>query len=264
MPLDLTAARQEMGGMMAVTIDLTLAGGPADFKCRGTIQNHRLGNRRMLLLFGERHCLKPFVRNTLLNVIELDRLGMLSCVGVEGHPQKDIPGWEAERAFESLQKEHGGSNEKMVEQMLRAFRGRDFYFWKTLVLMRPGLRVQSVDDEELCNQASALEGLWCSQRHEHIREFLRQSDLFEVTGFETTPAERERQIEAKVALQFEQEWAEHEVNVARDGKMLENLLALWKESGPEKIAVLNAGSSHQWRIARLLPEDISFYHIEQP
>src|SRR6516165_5513393 len=193
---------------MAATIDLAMAGGPAAFTCRGTIQSHRLGTRRLLLLFGERHSLKPFIRNTLLNVIELDKLGLLSCVGVEGHPDQDMPGWEAKRAFESLQTEYSGDDEKMVEEMLRALNGRN-YFWKTLVLMRPNLKVQSVDDSELCDRASALEGPWCSQRRDYIRESLRQSDLFEVAGFEATPAERDRQIEAKVALQLEQEWAEH-------------------------------------------------------
>jgi hypothetical protein len=261
---DTTDAHQAGGGKMAVSIDLTLAGGSASFGCHGTIQSQRLGGRRLLLLFGERHSLKPFIRDTLLNVIELDKLGLLSCVGVEGHPGKDIPGWETQRRFESLQRESGGDNEKMVEGMLRAFIGRDFYFWKTLVLMRPNLKVQSVDDGELCDRASVLEGLWCNQRHDHIRERLRQSDLFQVAGVESSPPERDRQIDVKVAVQFEQEWSEHEVNVTRDRKMLDNLMALWNQSGPEKIAVLNAGSSHQWRLARLLPAEISFYHIEQP
>jgi hypothetical protein len=216
------------------------------------------------LKVGQRHSLKPFIRDTLLNVIELDKLGVLSCVGVEGQPGKDIPGLEAQRAFESLQKEHDADDEKMVEGMLRALRGRNYYFWKTLVLMRPGLKVRSVDDGELCDRAAALEGLWCSQRYDHIRESLRRSDLFEAAGLEPTRADRDLQIDAKAALQFEQEWAEHEVNVARDRKMLENLLAIWDEAGPEKVAVLNAGSSHQRRIARQLPDDISYYHIEQP
>ena len=121
-----------------------------------------------------------------------------------------------------------------------------------------------VDDGELCDRAAALEGLWGGSRYEYIRDRLRRSDLFEVAGIEPRPADRDLQIDARVALQFEQEWAEHEVNVARDGKMLENLPALWDEAGPEKVAVLNAGSSHQWRIARRLPADIGHYHIEQP
>jgi hypothetical protein len=148
--------------------------------------------------------------------------------------------------------------------MLRTLRGRDYHFWKTLVLMRPALKVRSVDDGELCERAAALEGLWCNQHHDHIRESLGRSDLFQAAGVEPTPADRDLQIDAKAALQFEQEWAEHEVNVARDGKMLQNLLALWDEAGPEKVAVLNARSSHQWRIARQLPDGISYCHVEQP
>jgi hypothetical protein len=46
--------------------------------------------------------------------------------------------------------------------------------------------------------------------------------------------------------------------------MVEKLLALWDRSGPDKVAVLNAGSSHQWRIARHLPPEVSYRHVEQP
>jgi len=248
---------------MASTLDLTLAGGPVDFKCRGTVHSQRLGGRRLLILFGERHSLKPFIRNTLLDVIELDKLGVLSCVGVEGHPGREILGSEARRAFDILRSDNNGGDERMVEGILRALRGRDFHFWKTLVLVRPSLVVQSVDDGELCDRACALEMRFI-QRQDYIEATLRQSDLFEVTGFESSPDERDRQIAIKAALQFEQEFAEHEVNVSRDAKMLENLMALWDRSGLEKIAVLNAGSSRQWRIARRLPAGVSFYHIEQP
>jgi hypothetical protein len=244
-------------------IDLTRYGAGV-FNCRGTVQSQRSSGRRLLLLFGERHSLKPFIRDALLNVIELDRLGVLSCVGVEGHPGKEIPGSEARRVFESLQKGHGTDDTNLVEAMLRALRGRNYYFWKTLVLMRPDLKVESVDDAALCDRAATLEGLWGGPRYEYIRDRLRRSDLFEAAGVDPMPADWDLQIDAKVALQFEQEWGEHEVNVARDGKMLENLLALWDEADSEKVAVLNAGSSHQWRIARRLPDDISYIHIEQP
>jgi hypothetical protein len=80
--------------------------GAGTFNCRGTVWSKRLDGQRLLLLFGERHNLKPFIRETLLNVIELDKLGVLSCVGVEGHPQKDIPGWAAQEVFRALQEGH--------------------------------------------------------------------------------------------------------------------------------------------------------------
>jgi hypothetical protein len=239
--------------------------GAGIFDCRGTLQSKRLDGERLLLLFGERHSLKPFIRETLLNALELDKLGVLSCVGVEGHPDKDIPGSEAKRAFEAMQAEHAGDDKKIVEGMLRAIRGHDFYFWKTLKLMRPNLVVQSVDDAALCNTAAGLAwARWCNDRQDCIRDRLRQSDLFQPSGLNPTDDDREREIQAKVDLQFEQEWAEAEINLARDSKMLNNLLELWKTSGTEKVAFLNAGSSHQWRIARQLPPDVSYYHIEQP
>jgi hypothetical protein len=183
---------------------------------------------------------------------------------MEGCPSREIPGDEARRAYEALIKEHGDNDELIVEGMLRAIKGRDFYFWKTLVLMRPDVKVESVDDKALCERAFALEGMWCSQRYDQIRIRLEQSDLFEVDGFDTSAEERQRQIVAKTKLQFEQEWCEHPVNVSRDGKMIENLMRVWDEAGPEKVAALNAGSSHLWRIARQLPTGVGHYHIEQP
>jgi hypothetical protein len=245
-----------------IPIDLSRYG-KGNFNCRGTLQSKNPGDR-LLLLFGERHSLKPFIRDTLLNTIELDKLGVLSCVGMEGCPSREIPGSEARRAHEALKKEHGDNDELIVEGMLRAFKGRDFYFWKTLVLMRPDLKGESVDDKDLCEQASGLEGIWCSQRYDQIRVRLEQSDLFGVGGIDTSTEERNRQIQAIAKLQFEQEWGEHPLNVARDRKMIENLMVLWDQSWPNKIAVLNAGSSHLWRIARQLPTGVGHYHIEQP
>jgi hypothetical protein len=150
------------------------------------------------------------------------------------------------------------------EGMLRAIRSRDYYFWKILSLMRPDLKVHSVDDAALCDRASDLEGMWGYCRQDSIRIRLSQSSLFEAHGLNPTAEDREREIDAKGSLQYEQELAETEVNVARDGKMLSNLLAFWDSSGTDKVAILNAGSSHQWRIARQLPSDVSYYHIEQP
>jgi hypothetical protein len=245
-------------------IDLTRYGAGV-FSCRGTVWSKRLDGERLLLLFGERHSVKPFIRESLLNAIELDKLRVLSCVGVEGHPGKDIPGWEATREIKALQAAHAGDDEKIVEGMLRALRGSDFYFWKVLKLIRPGLVVESVDDASLCDAAGSLTWeRWRCARQDAIHARLRQSDLFQASGFDPSAEERERQIEAKAALQFEQEWAEAEVNVARDRKMLNNLMELWEKSGPDKVAVFNAGSSHQWRMVRLLPPEVSYYHIEQP
>jgi hypothetical protein len=36
------------------------------------------------------------------------------------------------------------------------------------------------------------------------------------------------------------------------------------KSGNDKASILNVGSSHQYRLARQLPEEWSNYHIEQP
>ena len=237
--------------------------GAGIFNCRGTEWSKRLEGQRLLLLFGERHSVKPFIHETLLNVIDLDKLGVLSCVGVEGNPRTDIPGWEAEQAFNALPAAYAGDDERIVESMLAKL--CDSHFWKTLRLMRPNLVVESVDDEKLHDEAMAPRAVIRRfARKDLIDDRLRKSELFQSPGWNPTTDERERNIQAKVDLQFEQEVAEEEVNVARDSKMLGNLWELWERFGTGKMAVLIAGSSHQWRIARQLPLDVSYYHIEQP
>jgi hypothetical protein len=230
------------------------------FKCRGTIKSKRLSGRRLLFLFGERHGIKPFIRLNLLNAVDLDKLGALSCVGVEGHPTNDVPGQDAIKGFGELKTIHPGDDEKIIEGMLRSFGHRcDYYFWKTLALLRPELKIESVDDEGLCTKAPGLGYQYSGMRRAAIADMLKKSDLFEPEN-----PEKEKIVEAKADLQWEQEWAEHPIHLERDVKFLENLRALWEMSGTEKAAILNAGTSHQYRLARQIPEDWSYYHIEQP
>src|SRR5262249_34379855 len=154
--------------------------------CRGTLQSRRGGAQRLLLLFGERHSLKPFIRDTGLNVVDLDKLGGLSCVGVEGDTNNEIPGWEARQAFETMRAGHA-DEEKGVEGILGGIRGPDFYFWTALTLMRPELPVRSVHDPALCEAAGGAGWeLWRNARRDVIRCRLQQSGLFEASGFNPT------------------------------------------------------------------------------
>ena len=51
-------------------IDLTRYG-VGVFNCRGTVWSKRLDGQRLLLLFGERHSLQPFIRESLLDERQL-------------------------------------------------------------------------------------------------------------------------------------------------------------------------------------------------
>jgi hypothetical protein len=83
--------------------------------------------------------------------------------------------------------------------------------------------------------------------------------------------DKECSIKAKVELQEEQEFAEHPYNVKRDDTFIEQMFQLWNgvEAEKNKPAILNAGASHQYRIARRLHSDekfrdVSYILIEQP
>lgn len=236
------------------------------FHCRGKVVSSRLDGPRLLFLFGERHSIKPYIRDHLLNVVDLCKLDAISCVGVEGWPSDDgapFPGEDAEAAFNKQKACCRGNVQAIIEGMLSEFRVRDFYFWKTLFLLRPllaplSLVVESVEDLVLNREAAALEIQYCN-RKDVIYHFLRRDSLFEPDG-----EGKEKAASARADKQWELEFAEEGVNLRRDQKFIENMLALWNRSGPDKAAVLYAGTSHQYRIARQLPLGISYYHIEPP
>jgi hypothetical protein len=149
--------------------------------------------------------------------------------------------------------------------MLKSFgMRRNFYFWKTLLLLQrsalvhPPLVIESVEDEALYQEIARI-SLSYEGRIGVIGEFLKRDSLFEPNDEDVA-----RAAYAKADKQYDLELAEEGVNLKRDQKFIENMLALWDRAGPEKAAVLYAGSSHQYRIARQLPPGISYYHIEQP
>jgi hypothetical protein len=147
-------------------INLQPFGFTAVFHCRGRVVSSRFDGRRLLFLFGDRHTMKPFIRQHLLNVFELCKLGAISCVGVEGRPKDDtapFPGTEVEAAFERLRNQFNGDVPAIIEGMLKWFGARrDFCFWKTLFLLRksaliqPALTVESVEDEALNSEVARI------------------------------------------------------------------------------------------------------------
>jgi hypothetical protein len=248
-------------GAMTTPIKLDQFGYPITFNCRGTIKSLRLGGQRLLFLFGERHGIKPYIKLNLLNAVDLYDLGVLSCVGVEGRPMADgetFPRPDVVQEFQSQQRQYGGNTEAIIEAMLRWFQQPDFYFWNFLKLLRPSLPICCVEEPNLYARANCL-NIQYNDRKATVAATLRQSDLFEFD-----PKHRECKIEEKANMQWEQEMAEEEVMRARDDQFIKAMRELWDKSGAGKVAILNAGTAHQYHIARLLPGEISYYHIEQP
>jgi hypothetical protein len=216
---------------------------------------------RLLFLFGERHSIKPYIRQNLLNTVELCNLGIIACVGVEGRPDADnpdFPGHRLKHEHEKLKAQHGENVEKIIDGLLATFgEASDFLFWKTLRLLDSTLVVKAVDDQELFNRADSVQCQYI-QRRDFVARFLNKS------SFRPNDPDRVTVVNYKADMQFEYELAEDPANVKRDDKMLENMFELWSRSGTDKAAILNAGSSHIYRIARHLPPDVRYIHVEQP
>jgi hypothetical protein len=220
-----------------------------EFNCRGEVVGNRRKGIPLLFLLGERHSALPFIRENLLNVLELDALGAISCVAVEGNPDTDVPGAEAKAAFDRLRAAHGDNDKAIIDGMLGSL--RDHHFWKLLSLLRPRLKIAPVDDAELRDRADGLRPQFI-KREGYIAQLLKASGV--------TPEE----AVTRARIQAEHEFGEDLVHVKRDKIMLDKLKVLWRDAGMAQAAVLNAGSSHQYRIARRLPHDWAYFHIEQP
>ena len=248
-------------------MNLAKFGIPSDFQIRGSVVSHRLDGRRLLFLFGERHSIKAGIRANLLNAVELSNLNAVSCVGVEGwaDPSDPFPCADMRQVYEEEKAKHGDNVQALFEGILQRNRRRNFLFWKVLTLMLPSIPIESVEDSGLFMQVAGLECQYFGMRKDAIVHFLRKSRLFEPDH-----PNRDTLIEAKALAQADHEFAEHDLNVKRDDVFIEKMLSLWERNGGEKPAILNAGSSHQYRIARRLRTDVnyihevSYLHIEQP
>lgn len=247
-------------------MNLTRFGIAPDFKIRGSVISYRLDGRRLLFLFGERHGIKPGVYANLLNAADLCNRNSLSCVGVEGwvDPSEPFPGEEVKQMYEEEKTQHGNNTGAIIESVLKRYRRRNFLFWKLLKLLQSSLPTESVEDSGLFKRVADLEVQYFGIRKDAIAYNLRQSAIFEPDH-----PHRDTWLEAKALAQVDQEFAEHELNVQRDDTFIEKMLSLWEQTGTEKPAILNAGTSHQYRIARRLRKDekfrdVSYIHVEQP
>jgi len=245
-------------------INLTKFGIPTDMQIHGTITSHKLDGCRLLFLFAERHTIKPGIRDHLMNAVNLCDRGLISCIGVEGwmDATTPCPCDEVKRIYEE-QKNQARDIATIIDGILKAYPRRNFLFWHILKLLNPSLKIESLEDSDLFAQVAGLEPQYFGMRKDAIACYLRKSPLFAAGD-----ANREIYIEEKATKQAEQEFAEHDLNLKRDEVFISKMLALWQ--GADKPAILNAGTSHQYRIARRLHndpnlmDDVSYVLVEQP
>jgi hypothetical protein len=262
---------------MPAPVDLTPFGPLGSFPFRGTVKCAQfVEGSPVLLLLGERHSLKPFIRGNILNAIDLWDRGLVSCVGVEG-PWPEEPSWCGTKLLpkilEELKEEPGATTEKLVDGLLSRFPPKDSFFTKVLRVVRPELPVTLAEDEALYTKTRPVEAEYTLNRVERIYDALIQSDFFLPLGdiyWETDAAAkrtvRDAQARQKAEFQWEQEFAEEEINYARDEAFIANTFKFLESTDRTKAAILNAGSAHQHHIARRLGREkrTSFIHIEQP
>src|SRR5207253_3516759 len=110
---------------MSAPVDLTPFGPLGFFPFRGTVKDALfVDGSPVLLLFGERHTLKPFIRANILNAIDLWDRGLVGCVGVEG-PWPDEPACcgtkPLTKVLEELKEEADAMTEKLVDGLLSRF-----------------------------------------------------------------------------------------------------------------------------------------------
>jgi hypothetical protein len=247
---------------MLITRDLTRFGGPSTMQLRGCSVKESLNKGdKLLFLFGERHTIKPYISRNILNAIALHDANALSCIGVEGEivDNASWPHWDdMKAAYSHVNTRNLEILEQIVDGLL-LWRHLTVFSFSTIVrLLRQLVPVESVDDPALRAQASGYT-LQNEARLSEVQYFLRSSPLFEPTSHN-----RECLAMCKADVQWSEEFAEMEVNHKRDSVFVDKMMNLWARSGMEKPAILNAGFSHQYRIATLLPPDVSYIVIEQP
>jgi hypothetical protein len=258
---------------MGLTVDLTKFGIP-NGKLKGTVISYNLTGKRLLLLFSERHTIRVGVKAHLLNALQLFDVGVISCVGVEGwkDPTCPVPCDLILELFHRHKVQHGDNEEAIIEGLLHDYQPHNYVFWKTLTLLRPTLPIQSVEDPNLFYKADFMMATTVQDRIEAIANVLRRSSLrnSQHTIEPMTPEQKETIIQYKSITQGMDEFAQADINYQRDEAFITNMRLLWDQNGPEKVAILNAGASHQYRIARQLQtiptcrDEYSYVLIEQP
>lgn len=131
------------------TIDLRPFGFDRAFTFLGRVIDQGETGDRLLFLFDEEHHNRQWIGCNVLNACDLDDLGLLGFVGVEGHEELDLTRPRPERVAGMAR-----CDRTVVIQELRRLHG--FFFGGTLKRLRPALNVRCVEDTRLYHQALSL------------------------------------------------------------------------------------------------------------
>jgi hypothetical protein len=212
------------------------------FEYHGQIVSERKEGDRLLFLFDEAHTDKAAIRLSLLNALRLWELGVLACVGVEEFPYY-FAGWTQtviEQRSAQLFQDHG--NDEGVIQRRMEGDGQHLKFGKTLKFLRPQINVRSVEDFELHARIK-----WIDHRSRGL--------------IDNMPPEAPPEARQAAADLIRREFDQCTTNLERDAAFLKTLLPWWQQIDPSKAAILNAGTSHQERIAQKLDENIRYIRV---
>jgi hypothetical protein len=243
-------------------------------RLKGSVVSHSLTGRRLLFLFGERHTIRAGIKANLENALVLFDSGAISCVGVEGwkDPSEPVPCPIFTELYDGLKARHGINEEAIITGLLQNYGPNNYVFWKALTLLRPSLPIRSVEDRALFHQVGDTSRRVVDDRIAAIADFIRQSGLpfSQFSPYPPTSEQEQTIIVYKSKTQASEEFAEMDLNYQRDEAFLTNVRVLWDEAGQDKAAILNAGVSHQYRIARQLlknpayRDEFSYVLTEQP
>ena len=240
------------------TIELTDFGFDGiQFTFYGEVVTRRAEGDRLLFLFGEEHEVPAIIKPNVLNALELARLGVIACVGVEEYPFV----WEGrtdadvERELERNLARHG--DEAGIITALGPL-----YFGQTVKLLCPTMPVRCVDDPKLYEAAEKLDEKYRGRIERRAREiFARMTEGMSPTAQERMRLDTESQEQARVEIK--KEYGEEAVHIQRDEAFIRNMMTLWGKNGFKRAAILNGGGKHIERITAKLPAEVRYIWIVQ-
>lgn len=228
-------------------MDLSSYGYNVVLEFEGEVLFQRCASHPLIFLFDEDHESAQGIGASIRNALRLLDAGVVDFLGVEETPtgvrenaerlvtQVFHPKYDSLEAYSaSLRKHFAGSDAAMIDA---ASAKPDFRFGKTLLFLRPAVKMRSVDDVELCRIAQA----------EHDR-------LLETYDSDTPEA----------ILALRRAYGAHQVHRQRDRVFAERLLQFYQEEAAARAMILNAGGSHQQRIVQYIPDDVSIIRLRPP
>lgn len=253
---------------MVFPLDLSQHGMEVHLDLLGdVVEEFTLPGAPLVLLFDENHGYADGIRQSLRNACKLIDAGAVDFVGVEGYPQgvrervdsaARAVGLSGLGEYVARLKATGASDEALMETQVHP--GGKLFFAEALLVLRPGVRIVSVEDPALyANAGAALRAVRESVGARLLPAMAAamveciKDAAGDVAVARARMAELRTDIHNRLAAEAAAE-LKRDVSAPRDEAMVENLLSRRREAGATKAAILNAGRCHQEEVARMLRE----------